>query len=56
MKRCQECVDGEHANYDNDIEKVVVLDENHRRVKPPQYMCGEHRTMYLDDGYILQKR
>lgn len=54
-KQCADCRDGEHENYDDDVVLVTVRDPDN----PPgpwfkrSYMCGEHRTMYLGDGYEL---
>ncbi len=47
---CSDCSDGEHDNYDDDIEFVCVRDENGQFVKRA-YMCSQHRQMYREDGY-----
>ncbi len=54
IKHCADCRDGEHENYDDDVELVIVRDPD----KPSPwfkraYMCGQHRGMYLEDGYEL---
>lgn len=53
-KQCLDCLDGEHENYDDDVVLVTVRDpDNPVRSLKRSYMCGDHRTMYLEDGYIL---
>lgn len=55
LKRCCECADGEHENYDNDIKYVVVKDPDTGKVVVRGNMCSEHRSMYDSDGYIIIK-
>lgn len=53
-KQCADCRDGEHENYDDDVVLVTVRDPyKPGRLVKRSYMCGDHRTMYLDDGYVL---
>jgi hypothetical protein len=54
-RRCADCRDGEHDNYDDDVRLVVVRNPDTNRLVKRAYMCKEHRTMYGDevsgDGY-----
>lgn len=50
-KRCAECRDGDHANYDNDVRLVVVRDPETKRLAKRANLCGEHRAAYRSDGY-----
>lgn len=54
--RCADCRDGEHENYDDNIQLVIVRDPDQPRgfVKRA-YMCKTHREQYLDDGYTLKR-
>lgn len=51
MKRCADCRDGEHPNYDDDVRLVVVRDPDTKKLVKRSYMCELHRTQYMDDGY-----
>jgi len=53
MKQCADCRDGEHENYDDDVKLTVIKDPNTQKLVKRSYMCGEHRTMYFDDGYSI---
>jgi hypothetical protein len=55
-KRCADCRDGEHPDYDNDIRLVVVRDPSTNKIVKRSYMCGEHREAYAQDGYTLHIR
>jgi len=52
-KQCFECRDGEHDNYDDNVELVTIKDPDTKKIVKRGYLCGEHQTMYLDDGYEL---
>ena len=54
-KQCCECRAGEHDNYDNDVQFVVVRDPDIKGFTLRGYLCGEHRTAFEDDGYVLQR-
>lgn len=51
--RCCSCRDGEHEDYDDLIELTLVKDPESGKVILRGYLCGEHREMYADDGFIL---
>lgn len=51
QKQCQECKDGEHDNYDEDVQLVVVRDPQTQKTHRRCYMCKDHRIMYDMDGY-----
>jgi len=51
MKRCADCRDGEHENYDEDVRLVVIKDPETKRLVKRANMCGEHIEMYCVDGY-----
>ena len=53
MKRCADCRDGEHTNYDEDVRLVVVRDPETRKILKRAYLCDLHRSMYDDDGYTI---
>jgi hypothetical protein len=50
-KECADCRDGEHDNIDDRLALVVVRDPDSNRLVKRSWMCGEHRSVYLDDGY-----
>jgi hypothetical protein len=51
-KRCADCRDGEHENYDDYVRFVVVRDPDSKRgFFKRAYMCSQHRYMYESDGY-----
>ena len=50
-KRCADCRNGEHGDYDDKIMLVVVRDPGTMRLIRRAYMCEEHRRMYNNDGY-----
>lgn len=52
-KICCDCNDGEHENYDDDVQLVAVIDPDTRKEFKKGFMCNEHREMYLSDGYRL---
>jgi len=51
MKHCADCRDGEHDNIDDDVRLVYVRDPDTKKIIRRSYMCDNHRTMYLMDGY-----
>ena len=52
-KQCSDCRDGEQINDPGEIiELVIVRDPNGKMLKR-SYMCEDHQTMYLDDGYTV---
>ena len=53
--RCADCRDGEHENYDEKIELVVVRDPETKRFIKRAWLCKEHRDMYSNDGYEILK-
>ncbi len=52
---CCECRNGEHPNYDENIELVYVKDPDTSKLVKRGWMCAEHRQAYLDDGYTVAK-
>lgn len=52
-KQCADCRNGEHENYTNDVFLVYVRDPDTKKIIKRAYLCGEHRMMYLDDGYEI---
>lgn len=52
-KRCADCRNGEHDNYDDDVKLVVIRDPDTKKLVKRAYECGEHREMYATDGYEL---
>lgn len=50
---CCDCRNGEHSNYDNDVQLVVIKDPDTNKIIRRGYMCERHRIAYSDDGYIL---
>ena len=54
MKRCADCRDGEHENYDDDVMLVVVRDPETKNTVKRANLCNEHRGAYLDDGYEVK--
>ncbi|KKL27015.1 hypothetical protein LCGC14_2389410 [marine sediment metagenome] len=53
-KQCADCRDGEHDNYDNNIELVYVRDPDTKKMIKRSYMCENHQEMYLSDGYEIK--
>ncbi len=53
-RQCCDCRDGEHDNLDDDVLLVTFRDPESNRIVKRGYLCGEHRTMYLDDGYEIR--
>ena len=49
MNNCSECRDGEHEDYDDDVQLVIVTDPDGKRVKRAK-LCREHREMHASDG------
>jgi hypothetical protein len=54
-KRCADCRLGEHENYDDDIQLVVVRDPEAGRILKRANLCEEHREMYHSDGYRIYR-
>lgn len=52
--RCCDCFAGEHNNYDDDVILVKVLEPNGRKLFKRAFLCGDHRQMYFDDGYLIE--
>ena len=52
-KQCSDCRDSEHDNYDDQVELVIVRDPETGKMVKRAYLCKEHVSMYLDDGYEL---
>lgn len=54
QKRCAECRDGEHDNYDDDVHLTLVRDPDRNCLVLRAYLCGEHRDMRRNDGYDVR--
>jgi hypothetical protein len=52
-KRCADCRNGEHENYDDEVQLVVVRDSEAGRIVKRANLCEEHREMYISDGYRI---
>lgn len=56
IRRCCDCRDGEHDNYNDDVVMTIIRDSDTKKFVKRGYMCGEHRQMYFDDGYeVIEK-
>jgi hypothetical protein len=55
MKRCNDCREGEHENYDNNVCLTVVRCPETGKVYKRAYLCEEHRVAYRDDGYRVEE-
>ncbi len=54
MKQCADCRDGEHDNYDDNVELVYVRDPDTKKIVRRSNMCSTHQSQYLDDGYEVK--
>ena len=54
QKQCADCRDGEHDNYTDDVWLVFVRDQKTKKVVKRSWMCSEHVSCYLDDGYEVE--
>lgn len=54
MPRCADCRAGEHENYDEHVQLVMVRDPDTGRLEKRAYLCEQHRDMYRDDGFEIQ--
>lgn len=52
-RRCCDCRDGEHENYDDDLVLTTIKDPDTGKLVKRGYLCGSHRQIYDDDGYLL---
>jgi len=52
-RRCSECRNGEHENYDDKVRLVVIRDPDTNKISKRAYMCATHIGMYEDDGYDI---
>lgn len=53
IRRCCDCRDGEHDNYDDDVKLTIVREPDEKGFLKRGYLCENHRVMYEDDGYLL---
>lgn len=53
-KRCSECRDGGHEDYDDNVVKCLVKNPDDGRVTKI-LLCGEHRCARRDDGYEVRE-
>jgi hypothetical protein len=54
FKRCSDCRNGEHSNYDDNVKLVIIRDPDSKKIIKRAYLCEEHRNMYNDDGYEIK--
>ncbi len=52
-RRCADCRNGEHPNYDNDMLLCRITDPDTGKLVKRAYLCREHRMMYHADGYRI---
>jgi hypothetical protein len=55
MRRCADCRDGEHDNITEDVRLFRVVDPETGKMLKRAYLCSEHVSMYLDDGYEVKE-
>ena len=55
MKRCADCRNGEHENYDENIRLVTLRNPDTKKLFKRAYLCKEHRDMYAGDGFEVLK-
>jgi hypothetical protein len=53
-KRCCECRDGEHENLSDDVRLYVVREPSTGRMIRRGYLCAEHVSTNLEDGYAVE--
>jgi len=53
VRRCCECRNGEHENYDNDVKMTVVRDPDTKKLVKRGYICETHVMMYLEEGFLV---
>lgn len=54
-KQCAECRDGEHDNLSDDVQLAIIRDPDTGQILKRAYICDEHWSQYLDDGYTITK-
>jgi hypothetical protein len=55
-RKCFECRNGEHDNYDDYVSLCIIKDPDTQKLYRRGYLCGQHQAMYDDDGYIIIKK
>uniref|UniRef100_A0A6H2A427 Uncharacterized protein n=1 Tax=viral metagenome TaxID=1070528 RepID=A0A6H2A427_9ZZZZ len=53
--KCAECRNGEHEDYDNDIQLIYARDPETKKIIKRANLCGDHRQALKDDGYEVNK-
>lgn len=53
-RRCGECKNGEHDNYDDNVLLTKLIDPTTGEHIRSGRMCDSHREMYLQDGYQMK--
>lgn len=53
MTRCVECEAGDHDNYIDTGDYVVVTDPETKELIVKGYVCSDHQEMHLNDGYVI---
>lgn len=53
QRRCAECRDGDHENYDDDVQLTLVRDPDTKKIVLRAYLCGDHRAARRYDGYMV---
>ena len=54
VSECCDCREGEHDNYEDDVQYVIVRDPDTGYLHRKAYLCEEHREMYASDGYKIE--
>jgi hypothetical protein len=52
-RECFECAEGEHQNYDANVRLFKIYDPDTNKVIRSCFLCGQHQTTRLEDGYKL---
>ena len=50
-RQCCECRDGEHENLAEKVALFLVRDPDTKKIVRRGYLCEEHVTTNLEDGY-----
>jgi hypothetical protein len=54
-RECCECRDGEHETLSDDVRLYVVREPSTGRMIRRGYLCAEHVSTNLDDGYTVEE-
>ena len=49
--KCWSCEDGEHDDYTEDGERVILYDaDDEQKIEKIGWICWDHLAMYIEDG------